>query len=105
MLQIANLLAIAVLFIGAPLNWYVTWRLWQLHRVNPEIRVLRERGIVATVVSLTVTLFGLIFLNNDALPPPFSIEVTKILTRFAMLMIAVVPAVYWLWLYLFDDKA
>jgi hypothetical protein len=62
-------------------------------------RVLRERGITATVVLLVVVVFGLIFTNNDLIPPPFNSESTKIVTRFAILSLAIIPAAYWLILY------
>jgi hypothetical protein len=98
-MSIPTVIALFVLFVILPLNWYVTWRLWLLHKANPTIRVLRERGIVSTALSLLISLFAFIFLNNDLVPPPFAFEDTKLLTRGAMLLAGFVPAVYWLWLY------
>ena len=46
-----------------------------------------------------IIIFSAIFLNNDTLPPPFDVAVTKVVTRFTMLVIAIVPALYWLALY------
>lgn len=98
-MSLPNLLAIAVLVVGVPLNALVTWMLWQLHVAHPQIEVLRERGIVSTAVLLLTFVFGLIFLNNDTLPPLFDLATTKIVTRLVLLGVAVVPALYWLSLY------
>jgi hypothetical protein len=54
---------------------------------------------VALAVLVTIVVYGLIFLNNDLVPPPFSLDVTKYLTRIAMVVLALGPAAYWLWLY------
>lgn len=94
-----TLIALLVAAVGVPLNWYVTWRLWRLSRANPGLKVLRERAIVALALALVVTVFALIFLNNDAEHPPLSFDDTKWLTRTAMLLAAVAPPCYWLWLY------
>lgn len=98
------ILGLLVLVIGIPLNLYVTVRLWRLVHSNPELRVLRERAIVATAVLILVIVFGLIFVNNDLIPPPVSFDETKVLTRSAMLATATIPAAYWLWLYRNSDK-
>lgn len=92
-------LAVLVAVIGVPLNWYVTWRLWRLARANPEIQVIRDRAVSATALAVVVTVFALIFLNNDLVPPAVSFDATKWLTRSVMLAAAIVPPVYWLWLY------
>ena len=98
-MSLPNLLAIAVLVVGVPLNVIVAWMLWRRYREAPYIRTLRERLIVELAVLLVVVVFGLIFLNNDTLPPPLDLDITKIITRATLLVIAVVPAAYWLWLY------
>lgn len=98
-MNIPSILGVATLIIGIPLNAYVTWKLWRLHQLSPGLRVLRERVIVAAAILLLVLAFGLIFINNDLVPPPFSFESTKFLTRGAMLLVAIGPASYWLWLY------
>lgn len=94
--MISTVLALLVLFVGVPLNVLVTVRCLIRVRQAPHIRVLRERFIAATFVLLGVVVFSLIFLNNDTLPPPFDVGFTKVVTRFAWLVIAIVPAVYWL---------
>lgn len=98
-MNLPNILAIAVLVVGVPLNALVTVMLWRKSHAHPRIRVLRERLIAETAVLVLVIVFGLIFLNNDTLPPPLDTDVTKLVTRAVLLGVAVVPALYWLWLY------
>jgi len=98
-MSLPTIFAIVVLLVGIPLNLYVTLRLWQLSQRSPELKVLRERAVVALAVLLVVIVFGLIFANNDLVPPPLSFDATKLFTRFAMLVVSIVPATYWLWLY------
>ncbi len=94
-----TLLALGTIFFALPLNWLVTIRLWRLYRAAPEIRVLRERAIASMFVAIVVTIFALVFLNNDLVPPVLAFDDTKILTRGAILAVGVIPAGYWLWLY------
>jgi hypothetical protein len=94
-----GIVALLVLTIGVPLNVYVTIRLWQAVWAAPRIKVLEERATASTIILLVVTVFGLIFINNDLIPPPFSFDTTKFATRLAMLALAIVPACRWLWLY------
>lgn len=98
-MTVDELLGRLVLLIGVPLNLYVTAKLLVLARSQPTFRVLRERAIVAVCVLLVVVVFGLIFLNNDTIPPFFGTDTTKIITRIAVLIVATVPALYWLRLY------
>jgi hypothetical protein len=95
----STVIAALVILIGIPLNWYVTWRLWSLSRDNPELRVLRERAIVALVLAFVITMFAVVFINNDLVPPPLSFETTKWVTRTVVLVASIVPPCYWLWLY------
>jgi hypothetical protein len=97
--SITNLLAVLTLVVGVPLNAYVVWRLGRLHRANPDLMVLRERGIVGTAVLINVVVFGLIFVNNDIVPPILGLDLTKLITRAVVLFMAIVPALYWLRLY------
>lgn len=98
-MTLAHWLAVATLAIGVPLNLLVTVRLWRLSRAYPRIRVLRERALVALVVLLLVTVFGLLFVNNDLTIPILDSGATKIVARSAILVLAILPAVYWLLLY------
>jgi Na+/proline symporter len=82
-----------------PLSWYVTWRLWRLNRQAPDALVLRERTIAALALSIIVTVFALVFVNNDLMPPFFDIEATRLITRSTILALSVLPSVYFLWLY------
>jgi len=95
----ADALAVLTVLVAAPLNWLVTIRLWRLSLAHSGIRVLRERAIVSLVLAFLVTVFALVFLNNDIVPPPLAFESTKLITRGAMLAAGIIPAVYWLWLY------
>jgi hypothetical protein len=98
MTELANLLAYAVVVIVLPINAYVVVKLWRLHRARPDLEVLRERGIVATALTMVVAVFAFVFLSNDLAVPFLTIDQTRILTRLAMLAL-VFPAVYWLWVY------
>ena len=94
-----TVLSLLVLFIGVPLNLYVTVYLWRLSRSAPRVRVLRLSAVSSTVVLIVVAVYGLLFVNNDFVPPPLAFEDTKLVTRFAMLVLAIIPAAYWLNLY------
>ena len=98
-MNLPNVLAVLVLVVGIPLNALVTVLLWRRSHAHPRIRVLRERLITEEAILVLVIVFGLIFLNNDTLPPPLDTDVTKIVTRLVLLGVAVIPALYWLWLY------
>jgi len=98
-MPLPNLLAIVVLLVGLPLNVVVTAMLLRRSREVPRNPVLHERMVVSAFVLILVVVFGLVFLNNDTLPPPLDVNVTKIITRLTVLGIAVIPALYWLTLY------
>lgn len=94
----ATVIAQLVLIVGFPLNVLVTFLLWRAY-YHTRSQVLRERSEVAALVLIVVTVFGLIFLNNDTLPPPLDTDATRVITRLAILAIATVPALRWLWLW------
>lgn len=98
-MTLSTLLAVLVVVVAVPLNWYVTFRLWRLSRSAPRVRVLRERAIVALALAVIVTVFAAIFMNNELTPPPLGPDATRILTRCVLLVMSVAPPVYWLWLY------
>lgn len=98
-MSFTTILAGLTLVVGVPLNLYVTVRLWRLLAANPTYQVLRERAIVATFVLILVVVFGIIFVNNDLVPPILNFADTKIVTRLVMLAVAIIPASYWLVLY------
>lgn len=103
-MELTVLLALLTLFVGVPLNAVVTVMLLRESRRLPHLRVLRERFIAAAAVLLTTIVFGLIFVNNDQSLPPLDLVATKVITRVAMLVVGIVPAAYWLWLYLYRGK-
>lgn len=98
-MSVQSVLATLVLFLGVPLNLLVTVLLMRQAIANPGIRVLTDRLIASIAVLLMVIVFGFIFLNNDSLPPMLTTDTTRIITRFVLLCVAVIPALYWLSLY------
>lgn len=93
-----ELLGQVVLYVGSPLCLLVAIIMWRNSLSAPRVRVLRHDAVSATVVFIVVITFGLIFVNNDTLPPPLSVVITKWVTRWAMTLLAFVPAVGLLWL-------
>jgi hypothetical protein len=94
-----SIVALVTLAVGLPLNLYVTVKLWRLSRAAPWSKVLRHSAIGATSVLLLVVVFGIIFLNNDLPSPILTGDETRYITRFVVLVVSVVPALYWLRLY------
>lgn len=97
---IATVIAVLVLAVGVPLNWYVLRILRTLYRERPN-PVLRERTITERLIIVTAVVFGVIFLFNDGfLPIPFlNSDLSKIVTRSIILALVTIPATYWLRLY------
>lgn len=98
-IDINVLLSLAVFYVAMPLNWYVVWKLRRRSKQRPRLTVLRERWIAALAVALMVTVYSLIFINNDLPTPVLSFAVTKLFTRASLLLAAIIPALYWLKLY------
>jgi hypothetical protein len=92
------LLAWLVIFIAVPANWLVVVGLLRLSRASPNNRVLRDRLLVAVMLAAVVTVFGVVFVNNGMESPPLGLPQTQVLTRVAILSLAI-PAIYWLSLY------
>lgn len=97
-LTLPDLLARSVIRVAVPVNWYVVWRLWRLSRSRPQLGVLRERMFVALALAVVVTIFALVFLNNGMEVPILNLEQTQLLTRTAVLSLAI-PPLRWLWQY------
>lgn len=97
--MIPTVLALLVVVLATPLNWYVTAKLWRLSLASPDLRALRERAVAALALALIVTVFAVVFVNNEMKPPPLDNDATKLLTRGALLALAVIPDLYWLRLY------
>lgn len=92
------LLAWLVVLVAMPVNWYVTIKLAMLSGANPEVRVLRERLYVSIGLSVVVSVFAFVFLNNGMDIPVLNNVQTQLITRAAVLGLAL-PALYWLYLY------
>lgn len=93
---IPEILAIMVVAIAAPLNWFVAWRLWYLSHLDPKVWTLRSAAISATGIAVIVTVFALVFLNNGQPFPPLDAFETQLITRTTLLILSTVPAIYWL---------
>jgi hypothetical protein len=93
--SLPNILTILVLFVAAPLNWFVTAWLWRLAHQSPAW-VLKDRFDIALAVSVIVTVFGLVFYNNTLTPPPLNGYETQVVTRGAILVLSTLTAFYWL---------
>lgn len=96
--SVPAILAWLVIFIAVPTNWIVVLALWRLVRTQPGNRLLRDRTLVAVMLAMVVTVFGLVFLNNDMRPPSLTVPETQVITRLSILSLAI-PALYWLSLY------
>jgi uncharacterized membrane protein len=94
-----NSLALIALFVVVPINWYVVWKLRKRSHQNPSLTVLRERFLAALALAIVVTVYALIFVNNDMVQPLLPLTTTKPVTRLVLLIGATVPALYWLRLY------
>lgn len=97
-MSLPTALAVAVIVFAVPLNWYVCLRLLWLSHSKPDLWVLRAHAFLALALAIIVTVFGLVFVNNEMKPPPLDNEATKLITRSAILAVSVIPALYWLWL-------
>jgi hypothetical protein len=98
-MELTVILAWLTLGVGVPLNVTTTYLLRRKSRQAPHLRVLKERFIVAAITTIVVLVFGVIFVNNDRGVPWLGLDATKLITRVAMLGIAIIPAVGWLLIY------
>lgn len=96
--DIPALLAYLVMVFVVPVSWFAVWRVARLYRKAPHIGVLRDRLVVAVALAIIVTVFGIVFLNNEMANPVLSTLHTRLLTRSAVLGLTL-PPLYWLWLY------
>ena len=97
-MNLPSILAFAVIFVAAPLQWAVLFQLWRRVRRYPEVQTLRERTLVALGLASITTVFALVFLNNGMEVPILDPFATMVLTRAAILALSI-PAIWWLWLY------
>lgn len=96
----ANTIGLLTLLIGVPLNLAVVLILREKARQDPGARLLRKDLIAFAVILVHVLVFGVIFVNNDQIPPWLDTAATKIITRLGELALATVPAAIFLWIYL-----
>lgn len=97
-MSIPVLLAWGVILIALPLNLLSTIVLVRLTIKHRDSKVLRERAYVAFALLLIVSIFAAVFLNNGMEFPVLNNEATQLVTRSAVLALAL-PALYWLYLY------
>jgi hypothetical protein len=96
-MSLSDLLTVAVIFVALPLSWLVAVLLWNLSRGNPKLYVLRAHAVAALAIAIIVTVFTIVFVNNNlAVPPPLDLDATKIITRGTILVVSTVSALYWL---------
>lgn len=98
-MNVGTLLAVLVAVFAGPLNWYVAGHLILLSRREPDLRVLRERAIIAVALAIITTVFAVVFLNNELTVRFLDADTTKVVTRTAVLVGSSIPALYWLWIY------
>lgn len=96
--MIPVILAWLVVLVAFPLNLAATVVLIRLTLTHRDSRVLRERAYVAIALLMIVGVFAAVFLNNGMEFPVLNDEATRLVTRTAVLALAL-PAAYWLWLY------
>lgn len=97
-MNLPSILAALVIFVAVPLIWFVEWRLWRRSVQRPDLELMRERAWREAHLGVIVTIFALVFLNNGMEVPILDPFTTMVLTRTAILSLAV-PALYWLWVY------
>ena len=95
---VGDILGVVNLVVTAPVVIFVAWELRLAARERPYLKVLRERSFVQVVLAGIVVVFALVFTNNDAPIPPFDTQTTRVITR-TMILLAIVPSLYWLRLY------
>lgn len=95
LLILGDLLGILVGAAAVPTLWVVVLLLRRRAKARPFNKILRQNYIWALVTAVFVSVFALIFLNNDADIPPLDTRATRVITRF-FLLLAIIPAGYWL---------
>ena len=97
-MTLSEFLGVLPLFIGVPLNLFVTVILLRSVLERPRLWVLFERLVTAVFVLLLTVSFAIVFRNNDLDVPFLDREVARIWTRAAIDAVAIVPALFLLWL-------
>lgn len=104
--SLPDVLAWLVIF-SVPIHLYASWKMWGLLRTTRMSGlVLQERLIMGIWAAAIVTIFGVVFLNNELDTPLLKVPQTQVITRLPILSL-IIPPLYWLWLYrkwLREDK-
>lgn len=93
--SLPDLLTIIIVLVAVPLTWSVALLLWRASRLDPTVRALRATATMATGTALIVTVFALVFANNDMDDPVLAFDQTRVVTRTSLLVLSTVPAVFW----------
>lgn len=111
MTLLGEVLAAATIVIAVPLVWTVWWLVRSLAKRrrsrtgNGGNEVLKWQVRVVRGLALIVTVFGVVFINNDLAIPLLNLDQTRVLTRSTVFVVAVDVAVAWLRLYRpWDDR-
>ena len=99
--SLSTVLAVLVVIVAAPLAWIVAFMLWELSRADRlrTNRVIRAQAWAAVGLAVIVTVFAVVFVNNEQAIPPLDPDQTRILTRGVLLLVSVASSVYWIRLY------
>lgn len=87
-----------VIFVAAPVMWLVVLRLGRALRRQPDNGALRVTVLAIAWMAGLLTVFGLVFINNDIIPPPIGVAGTQVITR-TYALTALLIGLYFLWLY------
>lgn len=98
-MTLSTVLAFAVVLVAAPLSWIVFLMLRRQTRHLPGNKVLRAQAWASFSLAVIVTVFAIVFVNNEQAVPPLDLEATRILTRGALLLVSVASSLYWIRLY------
>lgn len=95
-MTLPDFLAVAVVLVAVPLNLFVTGLLLRLSWSAPNTLVLRAQALAWVSLTIIVTVFAVVFVNNGLDEPPLDSTATMLLTRGTLLVFSVLPAAYWL---------
>jgi hypothetical protein len=87
-----------VLVAGTFVVWVVAILLIRAARHFPDIRSLRERAVTAAVIAFGGTMYLLAALSVEV-GGWWDQDTSRVIARISVLMIELIPGLYWLWLY------
>lgn len=91
---------ILLLILAAVLDWPVAVILVRASRHAPEVRALRERALVAVGITILTNVFLLTVLNTEVGNIFWSQDTGRIVVRFLIGGIGLIPQLYWLVLFM-----